>query len=156
MARSIFTTYVTGKRRIDKKLDRLEDKVRTKFMRSNVSKAGTVLRKAVAAAAPVGKTKKLKKAIGKSTKKVRGQGDGGADFQGLRVGTNVGKKGDKAAPHAHLVALGTKKRQTKDGKSLGRMKKNDFVKKAAKRAWRAAIRKLRSGLWSDIKKEARK
>lgn len=155
MAKSVFSTYVTGKRRLDKKLDKLEDNVRSKLMRRNISKAGTVLRKAIAAAAPVGETKKLKKSIGKSTKKVRGA-SGGVDFQGLRVGTNVGKKGEKQAPHAHLVVLGTKKRTTTEGKSTGRMKKNNFVKKAAKRSMRAAVRKLRTELLKDIQKEARK
>lgn len=177
MAKSVFATHLTGKRRLDRKLKKLQDKTRAKIMRSSMGKAGTVLKKAIAKRAPVGETKDLKRSIGASTKRKKG-GKTSADFQGLRVGPNVGKtnKTDddgnikprtKSAPHAHLVILGTKRREITGkkrgientpnvGQPTGRMKKNDFVRKAAKSNMRAAIRKLRTSVLQGIQKEANK
>lgn len=176
MAQSFFSTAVTGKSKIDRKLKKLQEKTRKKIMRSSMGKAGTVLKKAIAKRAPVGKTKLLKKSIGASTKAQKNLKTS-VDFQGLRVGPNVGKKkseedgtnlgASKFAPHAHLVILGTRdrkitgKKRGKDktknvGQPTGRVKKNDFVKKAAKSNMRAAIRRLRESALQGIQKEASK
>lgn len=177
MAKSFFATYLTGDAQLDKKLERLQEKVRKKVTRSAMGKAGTVLKKAIAKRAPVGKTKALKKSIGASTK-ISKNFKSGVDFQGLRVGPNVGKtnKTDddgnikprtKSAPHAHLVILGTKSRRITGkkrgientpnvGQPTGKIDGNDFVLKAASSAMPQAIRKLKDSLYKGIEKEANK
>ena len=177
MAKSFFATYLTGDVQLDRKLEQLQEKTRKKITRSAMGKAGTVLKKAIAAKAPVGKTKSLKKSIGASTK-ISKNFKSGIDFQGLRVGPNVGKtnKTDddgnikprtKSAPHAHLVILGTKHRKITGkkrgpentpnvGQPTGKVDGNDFVRTAARTAMPQAMRKLKDSLFKGIQKEANK
>lgn len=175
MAQSFFATYLTGDAALDRKLTQLKEKTRKKITRSAMSKAGTVLKKAIVAKTPVGKTKTLKKSIGASTAKSKNLKTG-VDFQGLRVGPNVGKKNKtdedgniiprtKSAPHAHLVILGTqqrkitgKKRGPKSTKRLGqptgKVDGNPFVRKATNTAMPVAMAKLKTELLKKIEKEA--
>lgn len=177
MAKSFFATYLTGDVQLDRKLEQLQEKTRKKITRSAMGKAGTVLKKAIASKAPVGKTKTLKKSIGASTK-MKKYLKTSTDFQGLRVGPNVGKKNKtdddgniiprtKSAPHAHLVILGTQERKitgkkrgkdkTKNvGQPTGSVKPNDFVRKAANAAMPQAMHKLKDSLFRGIEKEANK
>lgn len=145
--KSFFETYLTGDRQLDARMSLLDKRTRKKYTRRAVGKGGTILVRALKRAAPVGKTRNLKKAIGRSMKKVKQ----GADkfFQGLRVGMNVGKKITRQAPHGHLVVLGTRKRKTKSGKSTGRMPKNDFIKPVV----RANARKVRDKIAAELKKD---
>lgn len=155
MAKSFFATYLTGDKKLDRKLEQLGEKTRKRFTRSALGKGGTVIGRGIKSEAPVGKTKKLKKAIGKSTKKARNF-KSGEDFQGLRVGANVGKKAAKSAPHAHLVILGTQERHHKSGKSTGKVQGNDFVKRGAKKSLSKADKVIKDDLLKKITAEANK
>lgn len=125
----------------------LDKKTRKKLTRRAVSKGITILVRALKRAAPTGKTKNLKKAIGRSSKKVKKGED--KYFTGSRVGMNVGKKMAKQAPHGHLVVLGTRQRKTKKGKSTGRMPKNNFIKPVVK----SNLKKVRSKIAAELKKD---
>lgn len=113
----------------DKELDRQLEGLRKRDIRSAVTKginAGmTPVVKEVRLRAPVGKTKLLKRSIGKRI--MKGQP---IDTMQGKIGVNVGKRtkrSRKAAPHSHLVALGTRTRTTKAGANRGIMPQNDFV-----------------------------
>lgn len=149
---SFFETYLTGDAALDARLQALDVNTRKKYTRRAVGKGGTLLVRAIKRAAPVGKTRNLKKAIGRSLKKVKEGND--KFFQGLRVGMNVGKKAARQAPHGHLVVLGTRKRMTKKGKSTGRMPKNDFIKPVVRSQWPKVKSKIASELAKDIFGEA--
>lgn len=155
MAKSFFSSYVTGDGELDRKLEQLKEKTRKKFTRAALSKGGNVIVRSIKAESPVGKTKKLKKSIGKSLKKVKSF-QTGEDFQGLRAGANVGKKAEKSAPHTHLNVLGTQDRVTKKGKSTGKMKANDFIKRGATKALPVADALIKSELLKRITAEANK
>lgn len=155
MAKSFFESYVTGDAALDRKLEQLKEKTRKKFTRAALSKGGTLLVRSIKAEAPVGKTKKLKKSIGKSLKKVKSFKTG-EDFQGLRAGANVGKKAERSAPHTHLNVLGTQERFTKSGKSTGKMTANDFVKRGATKALPAVDAAIKAELLKRIDSEANK
>ena len=151
--KSIFETYLTGRPFLNAKLKRLDIKTRKKYTRSALSQGGTVIVKAIKRAAPVGKTRNLKKAIGKSLKKAQ-QDPSGEHFQGLRAGMNVAKKLPNQAPHGHLNVLGTKRRKTKSGKSTGKMPKNDFIRRAVRSSLPKAKRKIAQVLKRKIKSGA--
>tara|TARA_R110000822_G_scaffold216828_1_gene351385 strand:- start:2843 stop:3358 length:516 start_codon:yes stop_codon:yes gene_type:complete len=143
MARAI----LTGVDEIEKTLRKLSDKTGDRVARSALGAGLGEVAKRIKKAAPVGKTKSLQKSIGKryeKTKRIK-------YFQ-AKAGVNVGKQKKTAegfekkinAPHAHLVALGTKQRTRKriGGKfsyirkpsskqlSTGTMPSNPFVRTA--------------------------
>lgn len=152
--KSLFETFLTGDKRLDAKLERLDTRTRKKFTRSALGKAGTIIVKAIKRNTPVGLTKRLKRAIGKSLKKVKQTA--GKFFQGMRAGVNVGKKLSRSAPHGHIVVLGTKTRTTKKGKSTGKVVPNDFARKAMKSSMGRANRTIKDTLLQKIQAEANK
>lgn len=153
MAQSFFATYLTGDAALDRKLTEMKEKTRKKITRAAISKGGTVLVKSIRSETPVGKTRKLRKSIGKSLKKSRNF-QTNEDFQGLRAGANVGKKAEKSAPHTHLNVLGTQERFHKSGKSTGKMTPNDFVKRGASKALPEVDATIKRELLKRIEKEA--
>jgi len=150
---SFFSVAVTGDKELDKRLDKLKEDVRKKIMRASMGKAGTAGVRIFKQGAPKGPTGNLKRSIGRSLKKVKGT-KGGPDFQGLRMGPNVGKKRFKKgqvnakgrAPHAHIVILGSRQGQ----------KPNGFMKRHSGKALRAASVVLKREVLIRINKEANK
>jgi HK97 gp10 family phage protein len=103
-------TILTGDKEIEKTLAKLADKAGDRVARNALGAGLTKVAKAMKQAAPVGKTGAVKASIGKRNEKSRK-----GVFE-AKAGVNVGKKTKikgKFAPHAHLVALGTKRRQRK-------------------------------------------
>jgi hypothetical protein len=154
---------LTGDKELEATLRTLADKAADRVAKSALGGGLVVTAKAIRKAAPVGETGNLKAGIGRRLEK----GKRGGAFV-AKAGVNVGKrtKAEKTAgrlakqraPHAHLVALGTKQRfrKTIGGKfsyikeptasqlSSGAMPKYEFVSTAAKSvqsAARAAMRK---------------
>lgn len=123
--------WITGDAELERTLAALgDDKAADRVAKSAIGAGLTVLRKAIRAAAPVGPTGNLKASIGRrlerATSRRRSVG---------KAGINVGKQSSRSkekvnAPHSHLVALGTKQRFHKSGKSVGRMTPNPFVRLA--------------------------
>lgn len=104
-------TILTGDKEIEATLTKLADKAADRVARNALGAGLTVVAKAMKQAAPVGKTGSVKASIGKRNEKKKRSG-----VMEAKAGVNVGKKTKikgKFAPHAHLVALGTKPRQRK-------------------------------------------
>lgn len=142
-------TYVTGDRAIDAQLKAFEMRTYS-IVRPGLSKALTVLARAIRRNAPVGETRNLKKAIGKRLARSQRQGQTTIT---AKVGVNVGLRpsagkpgGKQQAPHAHLVALGTGERRRKSGGSTGTMPANPFVKTAISGATASARAALLEGI----------
>jgi hypothetical protein len=110
MARQI----VTGIPELERTLKTLADKAADRVARSAIGGGLTVAAKRIRQAAPKGKTGALKKSIRSRFERQKGSRPTTA-----KVGINVGKQKKTAAamakqiraPHAHLVALGTKRRR---------------------------------------------
>ena len=105
--------FITGDVELEKTLAKLADKAADRVARSAIGAGLTVMKGAIKKAAPVGKTGMLKKSIGS-----RFQRASHGKPVVAKAGVNVGKKkkkeiNTKRAPHAHLVALGTKARTRK-------------------------------------------
>lgn len=147
MARAI----LTGDKQIERLLRGLQDKAADRVAKSVINAELTALVKAQRRLAPVGKTGRLKKSLGKSLKR-KAKTDYRAKA-GLNVGTKTEKslqtkKGRGQANHGHLVALGTRQRfrKTIGGKfayvvrpsstqlSAGVMPRNDFIRRATAQA----------------------
>jgi HK97 gp10 family phage protein len=104
-------TILTGDKEIENTLTKLADKAADRVARNALGAGLTVVAKAMKQAAPVGKTGAVKASIGKRNEKKKRTG-----VMEAKAGINVGKKTKQKgrfAPHAHLVALGTKPRQRK-------------------------------------------
>ena len=133
---------ITGDKELDKKLSVLKVSVANKLAKYALQAMASKLSASIRKAAPVGPTKNLKKSVGSRVGKV---------VNGIvtaMVGLNVGKRTEKrtgrAAPHSHLVALGTVQRfrktiggrfayiknPTQSQLSAGTMPANPFVKLA--------------------------
>lgn len=117
---------VTGSDELDRQLEALQVRIVRRATSSGTNAGMTVIARAVRVRAPVGKTKAVKKNIGKRL--VKGQPTG--TLLG-KVGVNVGKrsaaKSRRFAPHGHLVTLGTVDRYTARGAYRGRGPINSFV-----------------------------
>lgn len=141
---------VAGITQLQRELKLLERGIR-KASRKAVNKGLTVLRRGVAAEAPVGESGFLKKSIGRRMEKSRGEEHSG------KVGPGVGKRrkdtGTNAAPHAHLVALGTTDRFTRRGARRGRMPANDFVGRGFRKTEAAAADKTTVSFAEALQKE---
>jgi HK97 gp10 family phage protein len=155
MARKI----LTGDKELEATLKQLSDRHADRIAKSALGAGLGKIQAAIRKVAPVGPTGNLKAGIGRRLEK----GNRGGKFT-AKTGINVGKrKAGKTtkgpAPHAHLVALGTKPRTRKviGGKfgfitkptdeqlSTGTMPSNPFVKQAyqsSRSAAFAAMRKL--------------
>ncbi|TXH43407.1 MAG: hypothetical protein E6Q97_34100 [Desulfurellales bacterium] len=120
---------VEGMTELRQKLTTLGPRVERKVCRRAINRGAAVIQKGIRAAAPVGKTRSIKKEIGKKVNaKKKGQIT-------VKIGVGVGRKKkpkpkktllgrilgafrkkssstDSASPHGHLVALGTQDRYT--------------------------------------------
>lgn len=116
---------ITGDRELDRQLEGLRKRDIRSAVTKGINAGMTPIVKEVRLRAPVGKTRMLKRSIGKRIMK----GQPTDTMQG-KIGVNVGKRtkrSRKAAPHSHLVALGTRPRYTKAGAYRGIMPQNEFV-----------------------------
>lgn len=160
--------FLTGDKQLEATLKRLADKEADKISRSALGAGLAKVQSAIRKAAPEGETGQLKAAIGKRLEKGKRGGRITAKT-GINVGKNIVKKG-KFAPHAHLVALGTKARtrQAIGGKfgfiskpteqqlSTGTMPSNPFVKQAAQSSRSTAIAAMRKRAAKALAKAAAK
>lgn len=119
---------VDGVGELQQQLRGLADREVRRPLRSGVGKGLTVVAKAIRQAAPVGKTRSIRKAIGKRFARNRRSGEMEAKA-GIDVGKKRSRDGSKGiqARHGHLVALGTAERFTKTGAKRGSVRANDFV-----------------------------
>lgn len=173
---------ITGDKALDKKFKSLATKGARRAAVAAIRKGMTIAAKGIRKLAPVGPTKNLKKSIGSRIKKTKKTGTVEAKA-GVNVGKKTQKQLDKAAarsgktakttknaPHAHLVALGTKARKRKrlGGKfaylnpasdqqlRTGTMPRNDFVKQGWAASQSEAAAAIKSELAKQIAKEAAK
>ena len=144
-------TSLTGDKRLNRKLAHLAKKGQKKVARSALSKGLSVIAKGIRKEAPVGKTKAVRKAIGKRLRKNKRTG-----IHEAKVGVNVAKKKGKQAPHGHLVAAGTAERQHKSGKSTGSVDPNPFVERGFRATQGKAMSTIKKTMRDGIEKEARK
>jgi len=169
MARQI----ITGVPELEAVLSKLADKAADRVARSALGGGLTVATKRIRQAAPKGKTGALKKSIRSRFNRAKGNQPPSA-----KVGINVGKQKKTAAgfkkriraPHAHLVALGTKQRKRKalGGRfayitkptsrqlSTGTMPSNPFLKKAFEAARPETMKRIRERAARALKREAEK
>lgn len=153
---------ITGDKQLDRQLLKLATRDIKRIQRNAVNKALTVISKAIRNQAPVGTTRGLKKSIGKRFKRKKRTGEIEA-----KAGIQVGKKKAKLAavrgatdssgsgsmaPHAHLVALGTKPRYTKRGAYRGVMPSNDFVDRGYDSSKAQALEVQRQAFADGIRK----
>lgn len=160
---------ITGDKQLDRQLLKLATRDIKRIQRNAVNKALTVISKAIRNQAPVGKTRGLKKSIGKRFKRKKRTGEIEA-----KAGIHVGKKKAKLevsrgglrglfgakrtvyktanAPHAHLVAAGTTPRYTKRGAYRGVMPSNDFVDRGYDSSKAQALEVQRQAFADGIRK----
>ncbi len=136
---------------VRKRLKHLDEKAADKIASKAVAAGTTPIAAAIRKAAPKNKSNKskdhrLSKAVGKKTKKSKGK------VASAKVGLNVARKGPKYAPHAALVALGTRDRVRKSGARAGRMPANDFVKRATVSALPEADRRMKAKADTEMEK----
>lgn len=144
-------THVTGDRELEQQLLKLARRDTRRVVRNATNKGLTHISKAIRQQAPVGKTKAVRKTIGKRFARSRQTGQMEA-----KAGIDVGKRNRKGtktrAPHAHLSALGTKERFTQRGASRGVMPQNDFVTRGFQASQATAAGIMTSELRSGIEK----
>lgn len=137
---------ITGDKELEATLATLADKAADRVAKSALGAALTVAARAMKKAAPIGQTRTLRDSIGKRNERNKRNG-----IHTAKAGINVGKRKKKPdagkvinAPHAHLVALGTQRRQrtklgglfagiknpTQEQLSTGVMPSNPFIKRA--------------------------
>jgi hypothetical protein len=122
---------VTGSEELDRQLLELQTRTIRQAVRNGSNAGLQVISTAIVTRAPRGPSGDLGRSIG--YRLIKGQPAG--EMLG-KVGGNVGQrtsrgrsggKSRRAAPHAHLVTLGTVDRFTKRGAYRGRMPVNAFV-----------------------------
>lgn len=125
----------------------LDSRLGRKILAPTVRAGAPPLARAMRRRAP-GKT--LRKAIGSRVRRRRGE-------LTAKVGLNVGGKKNRA-PQAHLLTLGTKRRQTQSGGNRGMIRSNDWVRTAARegqaKALEAMQKKLKQRLDIELPKRA--
>lgn len=157
---------LTGDDELEAMLKHLADKSADRIAKAALGAGISAIAKELRKAAPVGPTGNMKASIGRRLEKARGKNKASAKA-GLNVGKQTAKKkqliqqksgGRVLAPHAHLVALGTKERHrtklggrfagisepTEEQLSTGSMPANDFVRRtvtANMSKFQAAMRK---------------
>ena len=147
---------ITGDKRTDRRLARLESRDAKRIGRRVVTAGVRVMAKGIKAEVPIASTaghsnKSTKRAIGWRNKKNRR-----TNVQEAKAGGNVGKKKGQRAPHIHLITIGTRRRQTSSGANRGRVSGNDFVKRAARKTRGAMVAKMRQSARENIAREVRK
>ncbi|MGE0105115.1 MAG: hypothetical protein AB7G12_12770 [Thermoanaerobaculia bacterium] len=152
---------LTGDKELDGKLRDLDRDMQRKIA-GKANNAGLMeILKAQRDAAP---NKRLKRALGKRNKRNRRTG-----MQEGKVGLNVGKRGPKQFQQGHLLTLGTEDRWTGSKKRnsrrgivqvlktaatrafRGRIKPNDWIRQATKRALGTAAQVAASKAWELIR-----
>lgn len=160
------TQIITGDDVIDANLAKLSTSIANKLAKYALRAALTVISRAERAAAPVGATGAVKKSIGTQLKKSR---EGFTAKAGINVGKRTKQRG-KYAPHAHLVALGTKARYRKtiggrfafirnpkrEQLSTGVMPSNPFIRQAYAQSRAAATAAMRNKTMTALQKEVAK
>lgn len=172
MARKI----ITGDKELEASLRHLADKSADKVSKAALGGSLGVLARTIKKAAPVGPTGNLKGSI--SSRFEKGQRKNRFTVT-AKAGVNVGKRKKQeatgeymskraVAPHAHLVALGTKarfrktlggkfasiKNPTKDQLSTGVMPSNRFVRNAAGQGRAAMLRASQKRASKALEREA--
>lgn len=128
-----------GADEINRKLHLLtvhDEKLGKRVMTPVFRAGGTAIAKQVRRRAP---GKSLRRSVGSKLRRRKGQ-------LSVKAGLNVGKKGGKRLHQAHLLTIGTKRRQTRSGANRGRVKEDDFVAVAAKEAQGKAVEKMQTKL----------
>tara|TARA_R110000824_G_scaffold28583_1_gene95884 strand:- start:91 stop:645 length:555 start_codon:yes stop_codon:yes gene_type:complete len=166
--------FITGDAELERTLSKLSDKGADRVARSALGAGVAVMRSAIKKAAPVGATGTLKKNIGSRLQKAKRGRPVVA-----KAGVNVGKKKKtaaslegrgKRAPHAHLVALGTKPRArfrrvgglfnipfpTPAQGNTGTMPKNEFVRLAVVQSRNRMLSKMKQRAAKKLKEEVAK
>lgn len=136
---------LSGDQEVIARFNRVSDQFKRSQVTRVLSKAGTVVKRAVQSQAPVGPTGKLKRSVRKKT--LRG------DPPAVSVRPDF-----KRAPHAHLVVRGTAERFHKRagvslggltvslrGKSVGAMPANPFVERGERASKATAFREITQG-----------
>jgi len=154
---------IEGSKNINRMLKKVETKLERKTARRALKKGLGPAAARIRKLAPSGKKKKLKKAVGSKVGKDRSAGYANT----AKVGVNIGKKGTRRAPHAHLVILGTKFRNRKRiggkfksrfpafdtrNKSTGSVKANDFVKEGFDSTRNQVLKKMETEVKKDLAK----
>lgn len=164
---------IQGADELDRRLKRLGRKDRSTAMRRARAKSLTVIRKGIVAEVPVATTpghsaKSIKRSIGTRNKKSKRSGE-----QESKAGVKVGKKRKSVAPHAHLIALGTKPRVRKSiggkfaylerglfggpkSRSTGAVRPDDFVGRGFRKTRSKAASTYTETLKQNIEKFASK
>lgn len=155
------TQVVTGDKRLDRDLARLENRTSKRINAAAVRSGQAVVVRGIKSEAPRGPTGNLKRSVGARFRKKRKNG-----LYEAKVGVNVGKRVKQkttrsgnvqkanAAPHAHLAILGTGNRSTKAGAGRGTMPGNNFVDRGFVKSQGAALSTIRQRLKQGIEKEA--
>lgn len=104
--------------------ERYGNSIERRLARSALGAGLTEMAKIIRQRSP--KRTRLRKSVGSKQGKNRYRG---GEYQ-AKAGLNVGRK-KGTAPHAHFFTLGTAKRYHQNGKYVGRIKPNDFVRRAA-------------------------
>lgn len=164
---------VEGMAELKQKLSTLGPRVERKVCRRAINRGASVIQKGIQSAAPIGKTKSIRKEIGK---KVNAKKPG---LVTVKIGVGVGKKkksakGAKSEPHGHLIALGTgdrytgtrtwktrkglkRSRQTGNRKAYrGRVTPKPFVKQGTAASQGQAQSVIVSTMREGIEQEAKK
>jgi hypothetical protein len=121
---------VEGSDELQAQLEALETRIVRQATKSGTVQGLTIIKRAIVQRTPRGKTQQLVRSIGKRLIKTKsGTIEGKA---GINVGKRTGRglnggKSSGAAPHGHLVTLGTADRYTQRGAYRGRVRPNDFV-----------------------------
>lgn len=110
---------ITGDKELDRALARIEARASNRVVRSASARAGTVIRRAIRALIPY---RSIKRSVGKRQKRSKRSGR----FE-AKVGFGVGAASKVRAPHAHLIAAGTKPRYTKKGAFRGKVEPRHWV-----------------------------
>ena len=160
---------LTGVAELDKNLKQLAGPVANRIAKSTLRAGVKAVARAIKQEAPQGKTGLVKKSIGS-----RFETFGRAGIVTAKAGVGVGKQRAKKtsvnAPHAHLVALGTKPRYRKKigGKYAGirnptrkqlrteSTPKNDFVKRGYQAGSAAMSQAMEAAAKKALAREAAK
>lgn len=156
---SAITGFVTGHKRLDRKLRKFTRRTQRRLIRNSQNRGLTIVRKAAASEAPVGENKAVRRAVGKRFGKNKT-----TDIYEAKVGMHVGRRRTEAsrkkataASHGHFVILGTVRRYTKTGADRGVMPSNDFVLRGYRRSASSArtvqIATLSKGIDKELNKQ---
>lgn len=134
------TTTVQGADEVIRAMEHIVSKDVVKVLRTAVTKGSRIVAAKIRAAAPIGKTKRLRKSVSVRSPKRK------------RKGEAVAKLAKVRAPHAHLIEQGTKQRRTKSGANRGLVTPRPFSRRAFRAAQGEAVQKVEAEIKSGIDK----